>query len=69
MGAVDVTIRIKKEGNFYSANVTPPDSDVAWNSPHPVSAKELFDNLQKLGCNPIDIWDAFKMSDPNLTHL
>src|SRR6266571_2834633 len=69
VGTLAMVIRITKEGGLYSANVTPPDSETLWRSPHPMTAKELFDNLRKIGCNPMDIWDAFKMSDPNLTHL
>jgi hypothetical protein len=67
---MDAMIRIRKEeGELYSANVTPPDADEPWTSPNPMTAKQLFENLQRLGCHPIDIWDAFKMSDPNLAHL
>jgi hypothetical protein len=67
-----IMIKIEKVGELYTAKVKPesPRSlDPTWNSPQPMTAKELFDSLEKIGCHPVDIWDAFHDVDPNLHRM
>lgn len=62
-------IWIKKTGeDRYTANVrpiNPRSKDPTWQSPHPMTAKELAAELSKVGCDTVDIWDAFHEADPN----
>ena len=58
-------IRVRKQGDLYSATVTPPDADVEWSSPHPMSAQEVYNHLKGLGCHPVDIMDALHACDPD----
>ncbi|HEY7585488.1 MAG TPA: hypothetical protein VH866_03155 [Candidatus Deferrimicrobiaceae bacterium] len=57
-------IHILREGELYSAKVTPPHADVEWASPRPMSAQQLYNALLELGCHPVDIMDALSECNP-----
>ena len=57
-------IHIWREGDSYSAKVTPPHADVEWASAHRMSAQQLYNALIELGCHPVDIMDALSECDP-----
>ena len=60
-----MAIKVWREGDRYSAKVTPPHADVEWATPHPMSAQELYDALSKVGCHAVDIMDALFECDPD----
>jgi hypothetical protein len=60
-----VPISITRHGDLYAGRVTPPHGGGKhWSSSQPVSAKELIEKLQSLGCHTTDIGDAFYAADP-----
>jgi hypothetical protein len=59
-------IVIRKDGEFYMAEVTPPHGQgVAWSTPQPMSRDELIEALRERGCHQADIGDAFYEADPH----
>jgi hypothetical protein len=57
---------IRKEGELYTAMVTPPEGrGIPWSSPTPMTADELIDALLERGCHQTDIGDAFYEADPD----
>jgi hypothetical protein len=61
-----VPIDIRWKGHdSYTARVSPPDSARTWATPEPMTAKNLADKLQDLGCHTTDIADAFVSANPN----
>lgn len=60
-----MAIQIKREGNRYTAEVTPPHGrGTHWSSPEPMAVDVLIAALQRLGCHQTDIGDAFYEADP-----
>jgi hypothetical protein len=58
-------IVIKRSGDRYEAEVTPPHGrGVPWSSSEPMTRDELSEALQARGCHPTDIGDAFYEADP-----
>lgn len=58
-------IEIKRDGDRYTAVVTPPHGrGERWASPNRMSASELVDALRELGCHTTDISDAMFEADP-----
>ena len=59
-------IAITKDGNSYSAEVTPPHGGgIAWSTSAPLPRDELISVLRARGCSQTDIGDAFYAADPN----
>jgi hypothetical protein len=60
-----VPITIRRVGELYAAEVTPPHADgKPWSSPRPMSRDELVAELRSIGCHETDIGDAFFDADP-----
>jgi hypothetical protein len=60
-----VPIEIKRAGDKYVATVSPPHGQATpWMSREPMTAQELIDKLQDLGCHTTDIGDAMFEADP-----
>lgn len=58
-------IRIKREGEGYSAQVTPPHGGGSnWTSDSPMTLDDLIEHLRSLGCHQTDIGDALNLADP-----
>jgi hypothetical protein len=58
-----MSLRIRRVGGLYVAEVSPPESRIDWVTPTPMEEKELYDKLIELGCHPRDLWDAFEEAD------
>lgn len=59
-------ITIRRVGETYLAEVTPPHGDgVSWSSPRPVGRDDLVAALRQMGCHQTDIGDAFFDADPD----
>lgn len=58
-------IKIRRVGEFYEADVTPPHGNGApWSTAIPVFRDELVKALIEHGCHQTDIGDAFYEADP-----
>lgn len=58
-----VALTIRRVDSLYKAEVSPPESEVAWVSPKPMKEKALWEKLIELGCHPRDVADAFEDAD------
>jgi hypothetical protein len=58
-----VAISIRREGDLYFANVTPPHG--SWVTSEPMFRNDLIAHLRDLGFRIKDIGDAFYVADPN----
>jgi hypothetical protein len=63
-GGDNVPIEIRRVGDLYEAEVTPPHGSNVWSTPEPMTADDLDKKLFELGCHPTDIGDAFYEADP-----
>jgi hypothetical protein len=60
-----VAISIRKVGERYTAEVTPPHARSArWSTPEPMNRDDLVAALAELGCHQTDIGDSFYSADP-----
>lgn len=58
-------IVIRKSGNLYAAEVTPPHGGgVPWTTDEPLDRESLIAALRVRGCHQTDIGDAFYEADP-----
>jgi hypothetical protein len=61
-----MAILIRKFGDLYEAEVTPPHGgEQAWKTVVPLSVDELIAALKERGCRQTDIGDAFYAVDPD----
>jgi hypothetical protein len=61
----DMPIRITRRDDKYDVKVTPPHGrGTYWSSPGPLTAQEVVDRLEELGCHQTDIGDAMFEADP-----
>ena len=56
-------ILIRKDGELYRADVTPPHVAQAWSTPVAVERPELVEQLSALGCQADDVSEAFFEAD------
>jgi hypothetical protein len=64
-----VPIVIRRTGESYVAEVTPPHGEgKPWSSPHPMTRDDLVAALRQIGCHQTDIGDAFFEADPGWLH-
>jgi hypothetical protein len=62
-------IKITKDGDMYSAVLTPPHGNGApWSTPHSMPLGDLAEALREHGCHPVDIAEAFLAANPSLLH-
>lgn len=60
-----MAITIRRHGDKYDVNVTPPHGGGRyWSSSQPLTAQEVVDHLEALGCHQADIGDAMFEADP-----
>lgn len=58
-------IRVRRSGDRYSAEVTPPESKRGpWSTGSPLGLGALLDALRGLGVHQTDIGDALTEADP-----
>ncbi len=61
-----MAIAIRRIGNLYEAEVSPPHSrSGSWATPRPMTVDALVRELERRGCHQTDIGDAFYAADPN----
>jgi hypothetical protein len=56
-------IVIRKDGDLFRADVTPPHCEQAWSTPVPVERPALIEELSALGCEATDVSEAFFEAD------
>jgi len=56
-------VLIRKDGELYRADVTPPHRQQVWSTPVPVVRPALVEQLSTLGCQPNDVAEAFFEAD------
>jgi hypothetical protein len=56
-------ILIRKDGELFRADVTPPHSQQSWSTPVPIERPALIEELYALGCQEPDVSDAFFEAD------
>lgn len=60
-----MAIVVRRVGDRYSADVTPPHgSGTNWSSSEPTELSLLISQLERLGCHQTDIGDALYEADP-----
>jgi hypothetical protein len=58
-------IKIRRNDGRYVVSVSPPHGGARyWSSPEPLTADEVVERLQDLGCHQTDIGDAMFEADP-----
>jgi len=60
-----MTLSIKKLGDKYEAEATPPHSRKPWRLSAPLPLRQLIDQLEAQGCHQRDIGDALYEIDPD----
>jgi hypothetical protein len=60
-----MAIRILESNRLYSAEPSPPDTDMDWSTPKPLTREELINELYARGTHQTDIGDAFYLADPS----
>jgi len=55
-------ISVKRQGDLYVAEASPPHA-AKWQSLSPLTASGLVRQLEALGADPRDVWDAIRMAD------
>ena len=56
-------IVIRKDGDLFRADVTPPHVAQSWSTPAPVERPVLIEELFALGCQQSDVSEAFFEAD------
>ena len=56
-------ILIRKDGDLFRADVTPPHVPQSWSTPAPVERPALIEELFALGCQQADVSEAFFEAD------
>ena len=56
-------ILIRKDGDLFRADVTPPHVEQPWSTPVPVARPSLIEELFALGCEQSDVSEAFFEAD------
>ena len=56
-------ILIRKDGDLFRADVTPPHVPQSWSTPAPVERPVLIEELFALGCQQSDVSEAFFEAD------
>jgi hypothetical protein len=59
-----VAIDIRAVGDRYEVAVSPPHAST-WQSPMPLTATQVLEQLSALGCHSTDITDALYAADPS----
>jgi hypothetical protein len=62
---MSLLFKIVKKGEQYSAHISPLHVKGPYDSPHPMSAQELYNDLKNHGCNTRDILDELWECDPD----
>ena len=56
-------IVIRKDGDLFRADVTPPHVEQSWSTPAPIERPRLIEELFALGCQQSDVSEAFFEAD------